>query len=323
MKHILRLIIFAVIAFIVLKSSTIGWRFSSKLMIDFSKNIQLAEKLKSHIYKLSHEIGCRSMFEYKNMERTAEYITEQLTSFGYNVTFQEYVTSGKKAKNIIATKIGTQKPEEIVIVGAHYDTCFNPGADDNASAVAGLLELARIMSAETALRTIKFIAFVNEEPPFFKTENMGSRVYTRAVKKKAENIKAVLILEMIGYYSDKPFSQLYPPFFGPFYPNKGNFVGIVGNFSSRWLIKKAASSFKRQTPFPVESVTTFAFIPGVDFSDHWSFWKEGYPAIMITDTAFYRNPNYHSDTDTYEKLDYESMAEVIKGLKAVIIDLVK
>ena len=287
------------------------------------ENYRLAKILKSHVYKLAHQIGERSVYKYEKLEEAAGYITEQFGSFGYNVEFQKYTLLGKTVKNIIATKVGSKIPEEVIIVAAHYDSCFNPGADDNASAVAGLIELAKTTSDKKTNSTIKFIAFVNEEPPFFKTERMGSRVYAKEAKAKGENIKAVLILEMIGYYSNKPNSQRYPPLFGLFYPNKGNFIAIVGNFQSRWLVKKVMTDFKKQTKFPIESVATFGFVPGVDFSDHWSFWQEGYPAVMITDTGFYRNPHYHSSCDTYEKLDYESMAEVVKGLSAVIIELAR
>ncbi|MBU4376222.1 MAG: M28 family peptidase [Candidatus Omnitrophica bacterium] len=191
---------------------------------------------------------------YERLEEAAEYITKDFKSIGYDVEFQEYDLMNKRVKNIIAIKIGTQRPDEIVIVGAHYDTCFNPGADDNASAVAGLLELARFMYDKKRDCTIRFIAFVNEEPPFFKTDEMGSSVYARAARSRRD---------------------------------------------------------------------TIGFVPGVDFSDNWSFWREGYPAVMITDTAFYRNPNYHNSTDTHETLDYASLAEVLKGLRGVLIELTK
>lgn len=287
--------------------------------MNVKEDVQLTGRLKHHVYKLAHEIGDRSIFNYDKLAEAADYITQELESFGYDVEFQEYTTSDLIVKNIITTKIGEEKPEEIIIVGAHYDTCFNPGADDNGSAVAGLLELARFMSDKQVNRSIKFIAFVNEEPPFFKSEEMGSRVYVRAAKARGEDIKDVLILESIGYYTDRPHSQQYPLFFGPFYPNKGNFIAIVGDFRSRQLVKKVVSSFKNQNQFPIESIVTFGFVTGVDFSDNWSFWKGGYPAVMITDTAFYRNPNYHSHSDTYETLNYESLAEVVKGLSAVLI----
>jgi len=321
-KRILGLIILFLIAFGVIRISTFGWRFWRKLDLSAEKeNLQLVEKLKRHVYKLAHEIGDRSIFRYEKLIDAERYITEQFQSFGYKVEFQEYTLYNKPVKNIIVTKIGRQRPEEIIILGAHYDTCGNPGADDNASAVAGLLEIARFISDKQTNSSLKFIAFVNEEPPFFKTENMGSRVYIRAAKESREDIKATLILEMIGYYTDKLYSQRYPPIFGMFHPNRGNFIAVVGNFPSRWLVKEVISNFKKETQFPIRSVITFSSIAGVDFSDHWSFWQEGYPAVMITDTSFYRNLNYHTSSDTYETLNYENMAEVVKGLSAALIEL--
>jgi len=281
------------------------------------------ENLKSHVWNLAHEIGDRSLFKYEALQKASCYITDAFISIGYDVEFQTYNTSGKTVKNIIATKIGVERPKEVIIVGAHYDTCFNPGADDNASSVAGLLEMARLVFSQQTNRSIRFVAFVNEEPPFFKTENMGSCVYVREAKAKGENIKATLILEMIGYYTNKSNSQQYPPFLGLFYPNKGNFICIVGNWRSRRLVKKIVSKFKSQSKFPIESFIGTGFVPGVDFSDHWSFWKEGYLAVMITDTAFYRNPYYHTSSDTYEKLNYLSLAEVVRGLATVLIKLAK
>lgn len=323
MRRILRLVVFALILFIILKFFPFPWHFSDNTFMNLTKDTQLTQMLKSHVYKLAHEIGERSIFDYDKLDEAKRYIAGEFTSFGYNVEYQDYSASGKQVKNIIAAKIGTERPKELIIVGAHYDTCFNPGADDNASGVAGLLELARFMSKKETARSIKFIAFVNEEPPFYKTEDMGSRVYTKRAKTEDEDIKAALILESIGYYLDTPNSQQYPPVFSLFYPNKGNFIAIVGNFRSRWLVEKVVSNFKIKTQFPIESVSTFGFVPGVDFSDNWSFWKEGFPAVMITDTAFYRNPDYHSESDTYEKLDYESIREVVDGFSAVLIEITK
>ncbi len=181
-----------------------------------------------------------------------------------------------------------------------------------------LLELAREFSTKQPAYTIEFVGFVNEEPPYFKTATMGSRVYTAALKKQGKEIHAAIILESIGYFTERKDSQWYPPFFGPFYPNQGNFLAFVGNHQSRWLVRKAVSSFTGATLFPVQSIATFPFVSGVDFSDNWSFWQEGYPAIMVSDTALYSNPHYHQQSDTYETLDYESMTEIYKGLREVL-----
>lgn len=239
------------------------------------KERALIVRLKAHVYKLGYEIGDRSVFKHEELTQTEKYITEELSSFGYNVGFQSYNTYNKRVKNIIATKKGTGKPEEVVIVGAHYDTCFNPGADDNASGVAGLLELARLLFDTELKRTIKFIAFVNEEPPFFKSQEMGSYVYAQQARKNKEDIKAAIILESIGYYSQAPNSQNYPPFLGMFYPNQGNFICVVGNFSSSWLVKRIVTIFKNNSKFSIESFVGPSFIPGVDFSDNCRFGKKG------------------------------------------------
>jgi len=281
----------------------------------------LAEKFKRHVYKLSHEIGDRSHEKYDKLDEAARYITKEFESFGYEVEFQAYSAREKVFRNIIVTKPGTpgsEKADEILVLGAHYDTYGNPGADDNASGVAGLLEMARIFHGRETGRTIKFVAFVNEEPPFFKKKHMGSRVYTKAAKKNGENIKGAFILETIGYYSNERNSQHYPPGFGFFFPNKGNFIGVVGNFKSVKFVKNIVSSFKKGTKFPVEWIVAPSLVIGVDYSDNWSFWQEGYPAVMITNTAFYRNPHYHKATDTYDTLNYESAAEVVKGVSATL-----
>lgn len=276
----------------------------------------LAEKLKAHVYRLSHEIGERGLFKYDNLNKAAEYITGEFRSFGYEVGFQEYKICNRVFKNIIVTKTGSARPGEVVILGAHYDSMRGPGADDNASAVAGLLETARAFAGVTAGRTIKFIAFTNEEPPLFKKKSMGSSVYAKAARANKDDIKGALILEMIGYFSDRPRSQRHPFGLNLFYPKTGNFIGITGNAKSRELIGSIVSSFRAASDLPIERLVLPDIVIGIGMSDDWSFWKEGYPAVMITDTAYYRNPNYHKKSDTYDTLDYKSMAEVIKGVSA-------
>ena len=317
----LRLILLILITVVVVKVTTFGWQdfFSSPELSPKDKTLPL--RLKTHVIKLSSDIGERSVFIYPKLAEAANYITEQFQSLGIEVRFQEYHLYGKLVKNIIAEKLGRGKPDEVIIVGAHYDTCFNPGANDNASAIAGLLELARFAASREYKRTIRFIAFVNEEPPFFKTNEMGSFVYARQAKEKNENIKSVLILEMIGYYLDRPFSQRYPLFVGPFYPNRANFIAVVGNFTNHRLVKRVVTHFREHSEFPIRSAVLFDFVPGVDFSDHWSFWQMGIPSVMITDTAFYRYSHYHSNSDTFEKLDYHKMALLVEGLDGVLSKL--
>lgn len=283
----------------------------------------MVERLKARVYKLSHEIGERGLFKYDNLNKAADYIKSEFESFGYEVTLQKYKIRSRVFKNIIATKLGVKRPNEVIILGAHYDSMRNPGADDNASAVAGLLETAKMFSAKRNSRTISFVAFTNEEPPLFKKKSMGSTVFAKDARLKEVDIRGVVILEMIGYFSNRPYSQHHPPGLGLLYPNKGNFIGIIGNAKSRQLIRHAVSSFEKATYLPVERIVAPDLVIGIGMSDDWSFWKEGYPAIMITDTAYFRNPNYHKQTDTYDTLDYKSMAEVVKGISASLTALAK
>jgi hypothetical protein len=278
--------------------------------------------LKKHVVEISDKIGERNYWFFENLNKALDYIATGFEQCGLPVELQTYKIDGKKFSNIIATKKGNSSADEVIIVGAHYDSVVgSPGADDNASAVAGLLELARLFSKQDTDKTIKFIAFVNEEPPYFQTGQMGSRVYAKEAKKKKENIVAMISLEMIGYYSQNRRSQEYPLFLGLIYPDAANFIGFVSNLGSKSLADKLTKSFKKHSEFPVEKIAAPGIVPGIDWSDHSSFWKYGYKAMMVTDTSFYRYFHYHSQSDTYEKLDYESMAEVVKGLSYSIGEL--
>ena len=303
--------------------STFGWqssKFSLKNLDE--KKIATAQHLKETVKVISSDIGNRSYADYNNLKKTAEYIKNGFLALGYKTRILSYEIDKVRFDNIIAEREGHPESDEIVIIGAHYDSCSNPGADDNASGIAALMELAALLKDEPLKRKLKFIAFTNEEPPFFTTERMGSRVYTKEAKKQGEQIKGAVILEMLGYYSEKPNSQHYLPFLGPFYPNRANFVTIVGNFPSTKLVGQLISYFRKVTDFPVAGLISPSFIPGVYFSDHWSFWKERYPAVMITDTAYLRSPHYHQSTDLPDTLDYERMAFVIQGLKEAIVKFV-
>lgn len=286
---------------------------------------EMIENLKKHIKVLSSEIGERNFIQYQNLERAASYIKQEFKNYGYDPQEQVYYLEDKPFRNIIAVKNGKAKDGKIIIVCAHYDSVIgSPGADDNASGVAGLLELSRLLSKDIPEKTIKFIAFTNEEPPFFMTGNMGSFRYAEETKKNKNNILGMLCLESIGYYSSEDESQSYPLFFSFFYPDKGNFIAVVSDFHSRHLSKKIVKEFKKKSDFPIERHTGFSFIaPGISFSDQWSFWKFNYKAVMITDTAFYRTPYYHTLADTSEKINYQSLSEVVKGLYQVLLELYK
>lgn len=275
----------------------------------------LADRLRGHVTHLAVEIGQRNVFHPDALHATADYIRREWATQGYQVNSQFYETKGVKSENLEVIRKGKTRPDEIILVGAHYDTVSgSPGADDNASGVAALLELARLFATTETACTLRFVAFVNEEPPFFFWGRMGSGVYAEAAKARGDNIRLMISLEMLGSYSEKSGSQRYPPLFGFFYPDRANFIAMVSNRASRKELHQLVAAFKAHSDFPVESLATFELIPGVAWSDHLSFWREGYPALMVTDTAFYRSDAYHSAEDTPEKLNYPAMAQVVEGM---------
>lgn len=282
--------------------------------------MEIQTNLKRTVNYLSSVIGSRGYLEMKPLELAADYIAGELRSYGYDVLIQAYDFEGRTYKNIITELQGKKSQEKILVIGAHYDTVIGtPGADDNASGIAGLLEIARLLSNKNLDKTVRFVAFTLEEPPLFMTRHMGSYVYARSLKKKREDIEGMVSLEMIGYFKDSPKSQSFPlPFFSWFYPDKANFIALVGNLSSKSFISSFKSGFKKGTDLPVESLSTISLVPGMDFSDHSSFYRFGYKALMVTDTAFYRNTNYHEITDREETLDYRRMTEVVLGIKSAI-----
>jgi len=285
----------------------------------------LESDLRSDVAGLAVEIGERNVGNrLRQLAQAANYIETRFIDAGYKVKRQGYEVFGHNCDNLEIEIVGTIKPEEIVIVGAHYDTALGtPGANDNTSGVAAMLALARIFSKVKIDRTLRFVAFVNEEPPFFQTEQMGSRVYARQCREKGENVVAMFSLETIGYYNDSPESQKYPPPFSFLYPSEGKFIGFIGNTTSRSLVRQTIATFRQTERFPSEGAAIPALIPGVGFSDHWSFWQEGYPALMVTDTAMFRYPYYHELEDTIDKIDFDRMARVVRGLGKVIIRLVR
>ncbi len=282
----------------------------------------LAERLRAHVGKLAGEIGERNVFRPHALHAAADYLRGQWAAQGYRVVSQSYDTHGVLSENLEVTLPGVTRPSEIILIGAHYDSVRgSPGANDNASGVAALLELSLALAQTKPARSLRFVAFVNEEPPFFYWGKMGSKVYAKAARARGDDIRLMISLEMLGYYSEEPDSQRYPPLFGFFYPERANFIGFVSNFASRRQLKELVAAFRARSDFPAESLATFEFIPGVAWSDHRSFWREGYPAVMVTDTAFYRYSHYHSQTDTPEKLNYPTMARAVTGLGAALANL--
>lgn len=280
--------------------------------------------IRSNLYDtvkyLSNNIGQRSVFDLARLNQAASYIEERLSSIGYLVERQAFEFNGNQYFNIIVEIKGKDPNKRPLIIGAHYDTVVGtPGADDNASGVAVLLELARLCHLSEPERDIIFVAFSLEEPPVFMTSRMGSFIFAEKLKHRGINIEGMISLEMLGYYSDQKGSQIYPlSVFRFFYPDKGNFIAFVGNVASRSFTKGFVHTFRSVSTFPVETLNAPSLILGVDFSDHRSFWKFGYPAFMITDTAFYRNPNYHGPGDELSTIDYERMEELTIGLYRTI-----
>jgi Zn-dependent M28 family amino/carboxypeptidase len=297
--------------------------------------IVLREELRGDVQKLAGEIGERNMARYAQLNAAADFIEQSFTRAGLHARRDSYELHGRICHNIEAEIQGTSS--QIVVIGAHYDSVFGcPGANDNGSGVAALLALARrfatipqlrdakAMAAGSTSGTLRFVAFVNEEPPYFLSGQMGSFVYAGRCRERGDRINAMISLETIGYYSDAPHSQTYPaPGLGVFYPKTGNFIGFVANTHSRALLRRALSTFRAQKKIPSEGAALPAFIPGVSWSDQWSFWQHGYPAIMITDTAPFRYPHYHLPTDTPDKLDYDRFALVVSAMQAVIVDLTR
>lgn len=288
----------------------------------------LREELRRDVAVLGGEIGARSaVTEYTNLCRAAEFIERSCRGMGYEVRRQGYepdhwAMRGKPCHNLEVEIPGTARPEEIVVVGAHYDTEMScPGANDNGSGVAALLALARRFHGKGGARTLRFVAFANEEPPFFWTSRMGSMVYATACRARGDRIVAMLSLETLGYYDDAPGSQHYPSrLFGWLYPTTGNFISFIGNVRSRALVERALLSFRRHAVFPSEGAALPGLISGVGWSDHWAFWQNGYPGVMVTDTAPFRYAHYHTAEDTPDKLDYDRFTVVVDGLLGVVVD---
>jgi Zn-dependent M28 family amino/carboxypeptidase len=285
--------------------------------------IELRRHLERHVRELAGRIGERNSIHYAALEQAASYVERELTGIGHAVTSQRWSADGGLSfRNVEVTIPGRDERSGVVVVGAHYDSNRGtPGADDNASGVAALLELARLLRHDSPARTIHLVAFANEEVPFFGTADQGARRYVAALRQRGVDVRSMLSIETIGYYADGPRTQLYPSPLNWFYPDTGNFIGFVGNVSSRALVHKAITAFRRHTPFPSHGAAAPASIPGVGWSDHEAFWAVGIPAVMITDTAPFRNPHYHTTRDTPDRLDYERMTYVVDGLAAVIRQL--
>ncbi len=286
----------------------------------------LADAMRSDIEAMAGDIGPRAVVLPGTLDQSAAFLRGRLEDAGYEVTEVSFDVANVTCSNLVVELPGASAPDEIVVVGAHYDSVVGyhlqcPGANDNGSGVAGTLALAEMFADKPCRRTIRFVCFVNEEPPYFQTADMGSWVYAKHCHEQGDNVVAMVTLETIGCYSDEKGSQSYPFPLSVAYPSTGNFIAFVGNYSSRKLVREAIASFRNHADFPSQGGAVPGFLPGVGWSDHWAFWQEGYPAIMITDTAPYRYPHYHKNSDTADKIDYERMARVVDGMQHVIVDL--
>lgn len=275
----------------------------------------LEGRLMDHVRMLGARIGERNLSRSLALRAAADYIRAVWTGQGYAVVEEPFEVGGRRAINLVAEQRGSTRPGAIVLVGAHYDSVAgSPGANDNATGVAVLLEISRALRREALGRTVRFVAFANEEPPYFMTEAMGSRVHARQARLRGEDVVAMCSLETLGYYSDAPGSQRYPFPFGAFYPSTGNFLAVVGNQHSRALVVDFLRYFLAATDFPVEGVAALEWIPGITWSDHWAFWREGYPAVMLTDTAPFRYPQYHGSGDLPERINARAFARAAHGI---------
>lgn len=287
-----------------------------------SAELALRERLKAHVHMLATTIGGRDAAHYEALQKAAKYIGAELEMYGYSPEQQTFSVGRTKFENIEAERSGENGSKEIVIVGAHYDTAGGlPGANDNGSGVAVTLELARQFAKQNSKRTIRWLFFANEELPYFQTPDMGSYVYAKRCRERGEKVVAMLSLETIGYYSNEPGSQSYPAGFPSSYPDRGNFLGFVADPESAALLQISLKSFEGATDLPATGASAPASVPGVGWSDHWSFWQFGYRALMLTDTAPYRYPYYHSAQDTPEKLDYDRLTRACIGIRAVVAEL--
>lgn len=288
----------------------------------------LRERLTEHVETLAVQIGERSIGNYAGMLKAIEYIEREFKGLNLTVERQNIEFDGKVMPNLIVEIKGSKRPDEIVIVGAHYDTVNNtPGADDNATGVAAMLELCRIFSRRSSLnapeRTIRFIAFANEEHPGGTWDQMGSFAYAKRCRERKEKIVGMLSLEMLGVYSTEPDSQHYPSPFNLFYPTVANFLAFVGNDKGRKFVRRCVEVFRKHAGLPSEGVAAPSFVKDAGRSDHWAFWQHGYDGVMVTDTSNFRYPLYHTPKDTIDRIDFTRMTLAVDGIMYVIEDMAK
>ncbi len=319
------LVLFSLIAAFVVFAWWWDDRDAGKIMVRAARSAnraddELAARLRGHVIAIATTE--HNLREFQAYEAAAAYIEQQLSGMAYKVRRDSYDVNGARVANLDVEIPGSDPGAGIIVVGAHYDSVEGaPGAKDNVSVVASTLELARLFSGWKPPHTWRFVWFANEEPPYFQTGQMGKRGVARALKADGKPVAAMFSLETLGYYSDRPGSQRYPFPFGLAYSDRGDFVAFVGNLQGRALARAAVGTFREKARFPSEGAAAPSFLPGVDWSDHGSFWREGWPALMITDTAPFRYPHYHTAQDTPDKVDYPRLAQVVRGLEATFRSL--
>jgi hypothetical protein len=281
-------------------------------------------RLEAHVRMLAETLLPRDAGHPQNLDRVAAYIASEFGRTGGRLFEQTYQVEARTYRNVLL-HLGPET-EERVVIGAHYDAFAElPGADDNASAVAGLIELAHLLDGAPLSTTVELVAYTLEEPPYFRSQRMGSAVHARSLRKQDIPVRLMISLEMIGYFSDAPNSQQYPfPFLHLFYPSRGNAIAVIGKLDGGRDVRRVKRPMHRATALPVYSFNgPRGLVTGLDMSDHLSYWRYGYPAVMVTDTAFLRNPAYHTEHDTPDRLDYERMAMVVVGVYEAVLELAK
>ncbi|SDM85579.1 M28 family peptidase [Polaromonas sp. JS666] len=278
-----------------------------------------AARLEQLVRKLSTDFSNRTFDNGARLEGAAAYLESQLARLGFKVESQRFTAEGRPYRNLVV-KLGPDTAD-VTVVGAHYDVAGEqPGADDNASGVAGLLELARLLKGQSFRQRVELVFYTNEEPPFFRTPHMGSAIHARSLAESGKRASLMLSLECIGYFSDEPGSQEHPVrLLNAIYPTTGNFISLVGFYQDGDVARQVKAAMKSASDLPVYSINAPGFVVGVDFSDHLNYWHEGYVGMMVTDTAFYRNKAYHTPQDTADRLDYGRMAKVVEGVRAVVM----
>ena len=282
------------------------------------------DRLRAHVYALAEEIGERNVRRRAGLEQARDYIEAALRQAGYEPARLSFVYEDEPFDNVEAVLSGTAPSARAIVIGAHYDSAAgSPGANDNASGVAVLLEVARALRDQALPAPLRFVAFTNEEPPYFAGPGMGSAQYVHDFAEPQRRIRAMLSLETVGLYRDEPGSQQYPPLVGLLYPDRGDFIGFVGNRASRTLVRRCIGLFRAVATLPSEAAALPELVQGVDWSDQRAFWQVGIPALMVTDTAPFRDPHYHRATDTADRLDYTRMARLVSGLEHVVASLAR